>query len=184
VLNLGRYERQAYLNVSGLQRHYRDEAALCQRIIEAVKDASGLSASVGLADGKFPSFAATAGLGPSRSEIVPSGSETGFLAPLPASLLPLDPEIVERLQILGLAQIGDVAALTLPELQSQFGFEGKRLWQLAQGIDQQPLRPRARGASLSAGMDFEAAVAGIDVLIAVAKQLLSRLRPLLRGRAI
>ncbi len=174
----------AYLNVSGLERHYRNERALCQRIIDAIKDASGLAASVGVAGGKFTSFAASVGLAPSQLEIVPLGSETGFLAPLPASLLPVEPKIIDRLRILGLAQIGDVAAFTPQELQSQFGFEGRRLWQLANGIDEEPLHLKSRAESLSSSMSFEAAVAGIDVMVAVAKQLLSRLRSLLRGRAI
>ena len=36
---------------------------------------------------------------------------------------------------MGLTTIGDLAALSLPELQSQFGFEGRRIWELANGID-------------------------------------------------
>jgi DNA polymerase-4/protein ImuB len=70
----------------------------------------------------------------------------------------------------------------VPELQSQFGFEGKRLWQLVNGNDTEPLHPRRRTEALEAAVAFEAPVAGIDILVATAKQLLSRLRSPLRGR--
>src|SRR5690606_30127711 len=73
--------------------------------------------------------------------------------------------------------------LTVPELQSQFGFEGKRLWQLANGIDEERLQPRKTPETLQATASLESSVAGIDVMIAIARQLLSRLRLGLQGRA-
>jgi hypothetical protein len=158
---------RACVNVRGLEAHYRDDDALADAIVEAVLTACGLEARVGLATGKFAAL----------------GDEAAFLAPLDIELLPVDPEIVFRLRILGLDRIGDVARLTVPELQSQFGFEGKRLWQLANGTDEEPLRPRKRTEALQAGVSLDAAVSGIDVMIAIARQLLSRLRLSLHGRA-
>ncbi len=124
-----------------------------------------------------------AGSGVSPALEVPPGGEAAFLAPLDVGLLPVNPEIVSRLRLFGLQTIGEVAALTLPELQSQFGFEGKRLWQLVNGIDEAPLKPRPIEERVEAALSFEAPVTGIDVLVAAAKQLLSRLRLPLRGRA-
>jgi nucleotidyltransferase/DNA polymerase involved in DNA repair len=174
---------RAYVNVGGLDSHYRDDAALAGHIIETVHLASGLDASVGLANGKFPAFAAAACSRLRESTVVPAGGEGAFLAPLDIGVLPVDREIVSRLRLFGLKAIGEVAALTLPELQSQFGFEGRRLWQLTNGIDETPLRPRPPIEKVEATLSFEAPVAGVNVMIAAAKQLLSRLRPSLRGRA-
>jgi nucleotidyltransferase/DNA polymerase involved in DNA repair len=161
-----------------------DEVA--SHITEAVRAAVGLEARVGLADGKFPAFAAatlaTSGE-PGSCFVVPAGGEGGFLAPLSVEILPVDPEIIFRLQLFGLETIGEVASLTLPELQSQFGFEGKRLWHLVNGRDEEPLRPRPASEKVEASLSFEAPVAGIEVMVAASKQLLSRLRPALRGRA-
>jgi DNA polymerase-4/protein ImuB len=72
----------------------------------------------------------------------------------------------------------------VPELQSQFGLEGKRLYELANGIDNEPLRPSIRNEPIQAAINLEAPVAGIDVMIALARQLLSRLKPSLKGRAV
>jgi DNA polymerase IV len=174
---------RAYLNAGGLQAHYRDEASLCRHIVSTVRAASGLVCAVGLAGSKFPAFAAAHSVRPGEVRAIPAGAEAAFLHPFDVSLLPLDSEIVQRLQVLGLETLAEVATLSLPELQSQFGFQGERLWQLANGNDAAPLRPRARRESVEAALDFEAPVAGIEVLIAASKQLVSRLRLPLKGRA-
>ena len=173
----------AYVNTSGLGPHYRDDEALAVRIIDLVRSTSGLDAAVGLGDGKFPAFAAATCAAPRGSRVVPVGGEGGFLAPLPLDLLPVEPETVFRLRLFGFEAIGEVAALSLPELQSQFGAEGRRIWRLAHGVDDEPLYPRPPVEKVEAGLSFEAPVAGVDVMVAAAKQLLSRLRPALRGRA-
>jgi nucleotidyltransferase/DNA polymerase involved in DNA repair len=169
---------RAYLNVTGLESHYRDDESLMSRIVETVRAAGGLDARVGLASGKFPAFAAAL-----DQAVVPAGGEGEFLAPFDVGLLPVDPEIVYRLRLFGLETVGEVAALTLPELQSQFGFEGGRLWRLANGVDEAPLYPRPPQEKVEASLSFEAPVAGVDVMVAAARQLLSRLLPSLRGRA-
>jgi len=169
---------RAYVNVAGFGAHYRDDEALAAHIVETIRFATGLDARVGLAEGKFPAFAAA-----TTDTVIPAGDEGAFLALLDVELLPVDPDVVSRLRLFGLDAIGEVASLTVPELQSQFGFEGKRLWQLANGIDEAPLRPRPAVERIESCLSFEAPVAGVDVMVAAAKQLLSRLRPSLRGRA-
>jgi nucleotidyltransferase/DNA polymerase involved in DNA repair len=174
---------RAYVNISGLEAHYQDDGALATQIIDTVRVASGLDASLGLANGKFPAFAAATCAEPGQSHVVPAGGEGAFLAPLDVRLLPVEAAIVYRLSLFGLETIGEVAALSIPELQSQFGFEGRRLWQLANGIDEAPLRPRPLLDKLAASLSFEAPVAGVEVIVAATQQLLSRLRPALGGRA-
>ncbi|HEY7465186.1 MAG TPA: DNA polymerase Y family protein [Dehalococcoidia bacterium] len=184
----------AYVDVHGLapfsgglgvspSLHYSNDATLCDHLFQTIKQSNGLEAAIGLANGKFPAFAAATCASPGESQAVPVGGEGGFLAPLPVDLLPIDPEIVFRLRLFGIEAIGGVAALSLPELQSQFGARGRRLWRLANGADDEPLYPRPLVEKLEAGLSFEAPVAGIEVLVAAAKQLLSRLNPTLRGRA-
>jgi len=174
---------RAYLNATGLDAHYAGDAGLCRRIAAGVREATGLRACVGLAQGKFPAFAAAACAAPHGWRSVPAGEEASFLAPLAVELLPVAAEIAARLLDFGFESIGEVAALSRPELETQFGKEGGRLWQLVGGIDPDPLRPRQRAEKLEASLSFEAPVAGVDVMVAAARQLLSRLRLPLRGRA-
>jgi nucleotidyltransferase/DNA polymerase involved in DNA repair len=175
---------RAYLNVGGLEAHYRDEEQLCRAILQAVRASSGLDAGIGVAGGKFPARAAASTASPGRSRVVPRHEEEAFLAPLSVGLLPFEgKEVVGRMRMLGLEQIGDLAPLSVPELQSQFGFAGKRISDLVHGIDNEGLRPRTFVAPLLSTISLEAPVAGIDVMIALAGQLLSRLKPALNGRA-
>jgi nucleotidyltransferase/DNA polymerase involved in DNA repair len=185
----------AYLNATGLtavgsdaalaksDALFPDEPTLAGHILAIIRAASGLTAAVGIAEGKFPAFAAARLAGEGGTRAVPAGGEAEFLAPATVSFLPVAPEIVLRLQLLGLETVGDVATIPLPALQTQFGFEGKRLWQLANGFDEERLQPRQRLETLEASLAFETPVGGIDILVAAAKQLLSRLRLPLRGRA-
>jgi len=174
---------RAYLNVTGLHSHYQDESDIGQHIIETVRLASGLSATAGIASGKLPAFAAAVSMVPGETHVVPDGQEKAALSSMTVDLLPFEPEVISRLKMLGLDQIGVLARFTVPELQSQFGFQGERLSQLANGIDTTPLYARPQSELLEDGVTFEAPVSGIDVMVTVCKQLLSRLRPRLRGRA-
>ncbi len=174
---------RAYVNVRGLLPHYRDEDALAAHLVDVVRGAISLEARAGIAEGKFPAVVAATFLDAGEARAIPAGAEAALLRNFGVSLLPVDDEIVLRLQMFGLESIGDVAALSLPELQSQFGFAGERLWQLANGIDEERLRPRPQMERIEASLSFEAPVAGIDVIVAAAKQLLSRLLLPLRGRA-
>jgi nucleotidyltransferase/DNA polymerase involved in DNA repair len=175
---------QAYVNVGGLQGHYGSDAELCEEIALVVDDASGLPVSVGIAEGKFPARSAASIVSTGEFQVVARGNQEQFLAPLSISLLPFDNrDIIERMFLLGLETIGDLAPLTVEELQSQFGFTGKRIWDLAHGIDNELLRPRPYISPLQASIELEAPVAGIEVMVALAGQLLSRLKPNLNGRA-
>jgi nucleotidyltransferase/DNA polymerase involved in DNA repair len=174
---------RAYLNVSGLQSHYRDESELAGRIADVVYAATGIEASVGISSGKLTAFVAAITTVPGEVCVISSGEEKAFLDERSVELLPVDPEISLHLKLLGLSTLGDVARLTIPDLQSQFGFEGERIWHLANGVDETPIYPRPFTEALGASFSFEAPVAGIDVMVAVARQLLSRLRPALSGRA-
>ncbi len=174
---------RAYVNIGGLESHYYDDDALASYMVQTVLEAAGLEARLGVGNGKFPAFAAATTCGPREWSIVPAGSERELLAPLSVDLLPVEPEVISRLHLFGLERIGEVARLTVQELMGQFGFGGKRLWQLANGIDDEPLRPRKLPDTLQATALFESSVAGIDVMIAISKQLLSRMKLSLAGRA-
>jgi nucleotidyltransferase/DNA polymerase involved in DNA repair len=156
---------------------------MCKHVLEAIEQASGLAASVGLGSCKFVAYAAGADTQPYTACIVPAGEEARFLCNQSVELLPVDAEVVFRLHLLGIETLGEVAQFTLPELLSQFGFEGQRVWQLARGIDEQRLKPRPERRILTERFAFEDPVGGIEVMIAVAKHLLARLQPALWDRA-
>ena len=76
--------------------------------------------------------------------IVTAGEERAFVAPLPLRFLDLDPDTLERFNLLGLTTLGDLAALPHGPFVRRFGPDAARLHARACGRDDAPLVPRAR----------------------------------------
>jgi DNA polymerase-4/protein ImuB len=142
--------------------------------------------SVGLAEGKFTTQVATTLSAPGEVCLVPPGQERRFLAPIDVCLLPCSRDTLRHLALFGLRTMGDLAALPLGALQAQFGVEGKRIWELAQGIDRESLRPLKREESIREHLAFYAPLISQEALVTAGRQLLTRLlgQPAMRGRAV
>jgi protein ImuB len=83
--------------------------------------------------------------------IVCERDPAAFLAPLPVELLPLrhaqgdmHPGTLERLRLLGVTTLGELAALPHGPFVRRFGAAAATWHDLARGIDERPLQPRAR----------------------------------------
>jgi nucleotidyltransferase/DNA polymerase involved in DNA repair len=162
------------------------EQAAAARLLRAVRSASGLDASIGSGEGKFIAWTAAAVSAPGETAVVPAGREQAFVAPLSTAFLPVSYETQRRLGLYALQTIGEVAALELGALQAQFGREGRRLWELARGIDHTPFVPRARTEPVSGSIAMPAATVHTGALLIAAQQLVVRLlrRPAMRYRLV
>ena len=164
----------AYLDVGGLDRHYTDTFALAAAIVSAVRAATGLTPSVGIAEGKFVAYVAASLCTPGEAVVVPRSRERAFLHDKSVALLPFPPEIIERLQTLALVTLGDIAALPSSSVETQFRRIGRRMWELASGIDREPLRPQAPRETIIQRLEFESPVAANEALVLGGRQLLRR----------
>jgi protein ImuB len=99
-----------------------------------------------------------------RLRIVERGSDTGFLAPLPAAMLSRDPETRARLDRFGLRRIGQVAELPRSAVVARFGAEGERLAARARGEETDPFQPRHARERLVLALHIEPPVADIEAL--------------------
>lgn len=70
-----------------------------------------------------------------RLTLVPAGRSREYLSRLPVEVLPVSPAMHQRLRLFGLERLGQVAALSFSAMQAQFGGDGARAWELAQGRD-------------------------------------------------
>jgi nucleotidyltransferase/DNA polymerase involved in DNA repair len=172
---------EAYLNISGLLPHFNSEATIGEAILALLKREDFVGA-VGIAEGKFPArtVARTAQAG--RVAFLAKGEEAQFVADLSVALLPSPPELIDRLRLLGLDEIGDLSSFPLSALIAQFGPEGSRLWQLVHGDDPSPLLPRQPVPLIEEWVSFEGPVVSIEVLVAAIRQLVSRLTLQMKGR--
>ncbi len=174
-----------FIGLGGLNGHYRNEMALGDALAQAVRRASGLIPSVGLAEDKFTAQVAATVSAPGEVCLVPKGQEKKFLAPIDVSLLSCSRDTLRHLELFGLRTMGDLASLPMGAVQAQLGREGRRIWELAQGIDREPLRPLRREESIREHLAFYAPVISREALVTASRQLLSRLlgQPAIRGRA-
>ncbi len=160
--------------------------AAATRLVRAAREGAGVAASAGLAEGKFIAWCAASVGAPGEATIVPAGREAAFVAPLSTSFLPVSYEAQRKFALYGLRTIGDVAALALPAAQAQFGREGRRIHELARGIDMAPFLPRARREPVAGTLAMPAPTVNSAALLIAARQLAGRLLqlPAMRYRQV
>ena len=89
---------------------------------------------IGIGEGKFISYLAALSAPPGKSLKAPEDLKV-FLNQFSVDVLPIKYEIKAKLHEFGLHKLRDITKLTVTSLQSQFGFKGKFLWELSNGID-------------------------------------------------
>src|SRR5256885_767279 len=141
---------RAYVGTDGLEGLYGKPEGIVAAIERGTRNAergteagSSLACSafplprsafrVGWGLGKFVSWVAASRAKPGHAVIVKPGEEGAFIASQPLAVLSLDPDTYRRLRQLGLATLGQLAALPQEAVVSQFGAAGRRIWRLAAG---------------------------------------------------
>lgn len=152
----------AYLSLDGLPV---EPQPFAEEIISSLHRQFGFMASVGIAGGKFTARVVAQSTRLGLAKTVPPDGEAAFLAPLPVDHLPMNESMRWRLQLLGLETIGAIARLPLGAFQAQFGPEGKRCWELASGIDTEPLVPRLKEETVVRRLQFPAPVVSLDAIL-------------------
>lgn len=106
--------------------------------------------------------------------LVPDGGAKHFLARLPVEALPIDPAVHQRLRLFGLERLGDIARLTFSAMQAQFGRQGARAWELANGRDDARIIPGREEVLITEETDLPAPTALSEPLVVATRQLLQR----------
>jgi nucleotidyltransferase/DNA polymerase involved in DNA repair len=159
-----------------------DERRLAAAIVDSLAASLSLDASVGLASGRFVARLAAERAMSESVEVVGPGQECAYLAPLPVTLLPLQPKAIERLELLGLLTIDAFAHLPADSVPRRFGREALRAHEIARGIDSVTLVPRQRSETLAASRAFEPSIhdrgivlrTGLESLQQLCRQLVQR----------
>jgi nucleotidyltransferase/DNA polymerase involved in DNA repair len=166
----------------GVERLYGGVEATLRRSLAAVGNAWDPRAGAG--QRRFAALAAASTARPGQIVIVEGERERDFLAPLPLSLLPLQPERYAELEGLGVRRLGDLARLPGGAVAERLGPEGRRAWRLARGGERRRVRGRAPAVELAETLSFPEAVANELTLRRALGALLDRLlaRPERAGR--
>ncbi len=127
---------EAFLDLSGCERHHRTWLAAAATIHAAVHEATGLDVSIGIAGTRAVARVALAMAKPRGVAEVRRGEEAAFLSELPLAWLPgVGGHTREKLERFNLRTIGDLGAIPEDVLAETFGRTGVTLSRRARGFD-------------------------------------------------
>jgi len=147
---------EAYLDVSGLERLIGPPAVIGRRAKAAIREAVGLTASVGIGPNRLIAKLASEASKPDGLTVVAPEQVSAFLDPMPLSVLRgLGAKTAPRLTRLGLKTVGDLRALALADLRRHLGAQaGTAIYQQARGIADDEVHPERARQSISKETTF------------------------------
>jgi DNA polymerase IV len=147
---------EAYLDVTENKTNLPTATRVAKAIREAIREELNLTASAGVAPNKFLAKIASDWRKPDGLFVIQPEDLPTFLPPLPVARIPGVGKVTEtRLKHLGILTVGHLQAVELAALHAQFGRYGTRLYELARGIDLNPVQPNRPTKSISAEDTFE-----------------------------
>lgn len=173
---------EAFLDVTGLRRHFESSVEVGLEVRASIRGELGLPASVGVASTKFLAKLASEVAKPNGLKHIPVETQLDFLHVLPVeSLWGVGPATLAGLQRLGIVTVGDLATVPIETLRNSLGpTQGTHLLELANGIDPRPVSSISDTKSISVEETYEKDIRGRDMvesaLMAHAQRLASRLR--------
>ena len=148
---------EAFLEVSGMSTMYSGPKALGRAIKDRVYEQTGLIISAGLAPNKFLAKLASDLDKPDGLVVIPYGREKEILAPLPIKRIwGVGPRTEKILKTGGFHLMRHIQAL--PDERSLIpivGNQARRIWELANGIDERPVETDRKIQSIGAEETYE-----------------------------
>jgi len=161
---------EAFLDVSDLPK---PAGLIAREIQERVDREVHLPCSLGVATNKLVAKVANdfgksqvkSGQAPRQITIVPPGEEAAFLAPLEVQALwGIGPKTSQKLHGQGIHTIGQLAALSIAELEAYFGNNALEIHARALGIDPSPVHSEREVKSVSNEVTFTKDTTDSEVL--------------------
>ncbi|PCK07460.1 MAG: DNA polymerase IV [Alteromonadaceae bacterium] len=141
---------EAFLDVSACEQHHGSATLIAQEIRQRIFDSIQITVSAGVANCKFLAKIASDWRKPDGLFVVHPNEAAEFVKTLPVKKLNgVGKVTANKLHTLNIHTCGDILQWTLLELNQHFGSFGKRLYELARGIDTRPVKPNRIRKSLS-----------------------------------
>ncbi len=162
---------EAYLDVTENRTGLATATKVASAIRQQIREELNLTASAGVAPNKFLAKIASDWRKPNGLFVIQPAEVESFLIALPVGRIPGVGKVTEeKLANRGMRTAGEVRGRRLEELQAHFGRFGQRLFELARGIDDNPVVPNRPTKSISAEDTFER-----DLLLAATEPMIRRL---------
>ena len=167
---------EGYLDFGQVVDDFGQARALAEAVQVAIRGATSLSSSLGVATCKVVAKVASDRRKPGGITVVPPGREASFLAPFDVRRLPgVGPRSEDRMRAAGLTTIGELAALHDAALANLLpGKVGRLLRDRARGIDSRRLETVVESVSIGHEETFERDVADRDRLRAELRRMAER----------
>jgi DNA polymerase IV len=147
---------EAYLDVTENKTGLPTATRVAKMIRQEIREELHLTASAGVAPNKFLAKIASDWKKPDGLFVIQPHEVQDFLLPLPVGRIPGVGKVTEaRMKEAGIKTVGDLYALKLSALEGLFGSYGARLYQLARGIDHNPVVPNRVSKLISKEDTFE-----------------------------
>jgi DNA polymerase IV (DinB-like DNA polymerase) len=147
---------EAFLDVTSRAPDEEGARRVALEVKRAVKEQRGLTCSVGVAPNKSAAKIASDRHKPDGLTVVPFDGVAGFLAPLPAWVVPgIGPKTQDFLKARGIQTIGDLQKAESGRLLEWFGKNGVWLWGVVHGEEGVEVRQQEMPRSLSVERTFK-----------------------------
>lgn len=147
---------EAYLDLTGQVLDYGHARKVGERLKAEIKERTQLTSSVGIGGNKFLAKIASDYQKPNGFFLIPPDQVDEVLPPMPIRVIPgVGPKTEQRLVSLGIETIAQLREKSMEEIQAEIGDKhGKRLFELARGIDENPVITERKRKSLSKERTF------------------------------
>ena len=150
---------ECWLDVSGSQKLFGSGKEIADEIREVVKNEVGVTISVGVSFNKIFAKMGSDYRKPDATTEITKENFRELLYKLPAGdMFTIGRRTAERLRVLGIHTIGDVAEADEKILQRILGENGRKIWQYVNGYDYSPVHPfdyREAYKSIGNGITFK-----------------------------
>ncbi len=142
---------EAYLDVTESKSGLPSATAIARTIRAQIRDETQLTASAGVAPAKFLAKIASDWRKPDGLFVIRPEQVKAFLEPLPVSRIHGVGKVMDgKLAALGIRTVGQLREIDAHALEARFGRYGRRLSELAHGIDHGEVKPDRPTQSISA----------------------------------
>ena len=164
----------AFLRLDRLALRWPDRSQLLIAISRAIDAAIRVRPALGVASSMFVSKVAANHATAAAPVIVEEEKTRAFLARYSIDVLPLEDDLREYLELLGIKTIGRLQAISRPAFRRQFGSKALDIYDLALGNDRRRLRPWRPAVRIEANEPLEPPVDNTQALQFIARALAER----------
>jgi DNA polymerase-4 len=162
---------EAYLDVTENKTGLPTATRVAKAIRQQIREELNLTASAGVAPNKFLAKIASDWKKPDGLFVIQPEEVDDFLLPLSVGRIPGVGKVTQkRLEQIGVKTVAHLRSLELQLLEDHFGRYGLRLYELARGMDNNPVVSERPTKSISAEDTFEQ-----DIMLAETEPIIRRL---------